>query len=75
MNDEVLNISYIQQAIDQVMADLNLPGDFLTQPEKLKKIKSENNYVHEQLMKLIDKGMSDSDFGTNRSNLLKSLNK
>ncbi len=61
MNDKILNISYIEKAVDQVLTDLKLPGEFLTQSEKLAKIKSKDNDVYEHLMKLIDKGTADSD--------------
>ena len=75
MNDEALNILYIEQAVDRVLTELELHGEFLTQSEKLKKIKSKNNAVYEHLMKLIDKGTADSDFENNRKNLIKSLRK
>lgn len=75
MNDEALNILYIEQAVDRVLTELELHGEFLTQSEKLKKIKSKNNAVYEHLMKLIDKGTADSDFENNRKNLIKSFRK
>jgi len=75
MNDELLNISYIEKAIDQVLIELKLPSEFLTQSEKLEKIKSTNNDVYEHLMKLIDKRVDDSDFNINRKNLIISLGK
>ena len=75
MNDGLLNISYIEQAIERVLTELKLPRGFLTQTEKLDKIKSKNSDVYNHLMKLIDKGVADSDFDINRKNLVKSLSK
>ena len=37
MNDELLNVSYIEQAIDQVLTELKLPSELLTQAEKIEK--------------------------------------
>lgn len=73
MTDELLNISYIEQAIDQVLVKLNISGEFLTQSEKLEKIKSKNRDVFDHLMRLIDRGIDDPNFDGNRKKLVKSL--
>jgi len=75
MNDELLNVSYVEQVIDQVLIVLSLDGVFLTHLEKLEKIKAANIDVYEKLIKLIDKGMFDPNFDSNRQDLVKSLRK
>lgn len=75
MNDELLNVSYIEQAIDQVLTELKLPSELLTQAEKIDKIKSKNSDVYNHLIKLVDKGITDSNFDINRKNLVKSPGK
>ena len=61
--------------IDQVLTELKLPSELLTQAEKIDKIKSKNSDVYNHLIKLVDKGITDSNFDINRKNLVKSPGK